>query len=403
MTRFDLRAADALADPTVDEQLMLFDAETESDDIALRYDVFETLAAAEPVWLALEARAVFTPYQRFDWIAALLAARPLGRERLAIVVVKDGDRPVALLPLVIRSRLGVRTARIVGWDIGNGDWMGMDQGFARKLDRPLLDRLLADIARLTGADLLALHSQPESWNGLGNPLLALPHQPAPDHFYTGSLGTEHLNAKRIRNIERGRRRLEEAIGPVRLERAATPEAIDAVHAEFLRQRGIRFREMGVANIFAEDWWQAFFKSAARMGLGSQRPVMALHALYAGDQIIATSCGSYCGDHYSQYINSTTDGPAAKYSLMGILLYLLVEELKGEGIRTIDMGLGDFEYKLDWTGQQTVHDSVIALSPAGTMAGAVLQGLRTAKRVIKQNPRLWRLATTIRSLLNRRTG
>ena len=45
MTRFDLRAADALADPTVDEQLMLFDAETESDDIALRYDVFETLAA----------------------------------------------------------------------------------------------------------------------------------------------------------------------------------------------------------------------------------------------------------------------------------------------------------------------------------------------------------------------
>ena len=82
MTRLDLTAADALADPTVDEQLMLFDAETESDDIALRYDLFETLAAAEPVWRALEARDVFTPYQRFDWIAALLAARPLAKERL---------------------------------------------------------------------------------------------------------------------------------------------------------------------------------------------------------------------------------------------------------------------------------------------------------------------------------
>lgn len=401
MTRLDLSAAETLVGPaTVDEQLMLFEAGRNGEDAALRYEVFDTLPAAEPTWRALEACAVFTPYQRFDWVAALLAARPLGKERLAIIVVRDGNRPVALLPLVVKSGFLVRTARIVGWDIGNGDWMGIDPAFAKKLDRPVLDRMLADIARLTGADLLALHSQPESWNDLANPLLALPHQPAPDHFYAGPLGIEHLNAKRIRNIERGRRRIEEAIGPVRLVRADTPEAIDTVHAEFLRQRGIRFREMGVANIFAEDWWQRFFKTAARDGVGQHRPVLALHALYAGDQIIATSWGSYCGDHYSQYINSTTDGPAAKYSLMGILLFQLVEELRDEGITSIDMGLGDFEYKLDWTEQQVVHDSVIALTMAGTISGAVLQGLRAAKRGIKQNPMLWRMATRVRSVLNR---
>ena len=142
MTGLNLRAAHVLADAArVDEQLMVLDAEADAEESALRYEVFETLAGAEVVWRALEARGVFTPYQRFDWVAALLRARPLDKERLAIIVVHDGDRPVALLPLVVQSRFWMRTARIVGWDIGNGDWMGVDPAFARKLDRPTLDRL----------------------------------------------------------------------------------------------------------------------------------------------------------------------------------------------------------------------------------------------------------------------
>lgn len=399
MTRLDLNTADAFVDtPGVGKRGVL--REAASGETSLRYELFETLEAARPIWQGLEARGVFSPYQRYDWIAALIEARGLDG-RLAIVAVHEGNHAVAILPLVVTIRLGLKTARIVGWVIGNGDWVGMDPGFARRLDKPLLDQLLAGVARLTAADLLVLHSQPESWDGVANPFLAMPHQPSPDHFYAAPLSDVRLNAKRIRNIERGRRRLEEALGTVRLVRAATPEAVDTIHAEFLRQRGIRFKEMGVANIFAEDGLRRFFRIATLQGLGSPRPTLAMHALYAGDEIVATSVGSFSGDHYAQYINSTTDGPAAKYSLMGLLMFDLVEELRRDGVTSIDMGLGDFDYKLDWTDQQVSHDAVLPLSPIGSLAAGGLLGLRAAKRAIKQNPTLWRFATSVRSLLNRR--
>src|SRR5262245_56021730 len=86
--------------------------------------VYDTLATAEPVWRALEAQAVLTPYQRYDWIAGWHEARgPQGK--LAITVIEMDGKSVALLPLEIGSKLGMRRATIIGADIGNSDWMIM--------------------------------------------------------------------------------------------------------------------------------------------------------------------------------------------------------------------------------------------------------------------------------------
>ena len=383
------------------DEIAKFAEDAARDAEPLRVEVFETLEAAEPVWRAFEETAVMTAYQRFDWIRTFVATHGIGKGRLAIAALFDGSQPIALLPLVVTARLGVRSARLIGWGIGNADWMMLDRAALTRLDREALDRFFAEIARRTDADLLALHSQPEAWGGVANPLLVFPHQPSPDHFYGAKLGTERLNAKRIRNIERGKRRLEETLGPVRLVRAATPEAIVAVHAEFLRQRGLRFREMGIAKVFAAPWFADFFRAAAREGLTQGRPVMALHSLYAGETIVATSCGCYCGTHFSQYINSTTDGPAAKYSLMGILMLELVAELRRNGVEDLDMGLGDFDYKLDWTDKHTAWDAVIPLSLRGRVASAALLGARRVKRAIKQNDRLWTFVRTVRALPTRR--
>ena len=37
--------------------------------------VFTDLETVEPIWRELESRAVTTPYQRYDWIAAIREAR----------------------------------------------------------------------------------------------------------------------------------------------------------------------------------------------------------------------------------------------------------------------------------------------------------------------------------------
>src|SRR5690606_23796622 len=115
-----------------------------------------------------------------------------------------------------------------------------------------------------------IYDQPATWQGIANPLLAIPHQPGPDHFYCGPLGTDRLSANRIRNIMRGRRRLAETMGPVRLAKATTPEEIDLYHAAFLRQRDVRFAAMGVSNVFGEEWFIRFFRQAARRSLGMER-------------------------------------------------------------------------------------------------------------------------------------
>lgn len=366
---------------------------------ALTLRLVDSLAAAEPLWRALEDTAVLTPYQRFDWLATLAEQDgPARRGRIVFAFVMRGDAPAALLPLAIRRRFGLHVATLFGAELGGAAWMPVCRNAAPLLDRSTIEALLAELREAAGPlDVLVLTSQPGSWLGLDNPLLALPHQPGPDHFYRGAVGAGP-GSKRLRNVLRGKRRLEESFGPVSLRSADTPEAIAHVHAVFLEQRGKRFAEQGIDNFFAADWVAGLFRNAARRGLAVSPPPLRLHALYAGDEILATSCGTYCGTHYSQYINSTTDGPAAKSSLMGLLMHELSAEFAAQGIATLDMGIGDFDYKLDWTAPETVYDAVVPLSPQGRLLAALLSGKRRLKRAIKQNRQLFGLLKGLRARL-----
>lgn len=373
-----------------------------------RIAVFDTIEAAEEPWRALETAAIFTPYQRYDWIKGLIDSRGLGGGRCAIAVVEDESGPCALLPLAITRRFGLSTAQIIGADIGNTGWLPMGHDAAPRFTPDLLVQLFAAVAGVAGGiDIVFLHNQPGSWEGLANPLLAFPHQQAPDHLYLAPLAADaplrHLNSRRIRNLLRGRRRLEETMGPVVLRRAESPGEIEKVHAAFLEQRSARFAVMGIKNVFAEAWFVDFFERAATLAPGSERPALQFHALYAGDEIVATSCGTGTGTHYSQYINSTSGGPAGKYSLMGILMHDLVTELAATGVASIDMGLGDFDYKTDWTDRSDVYDTVIPLTAAGRLVAPALLALRRLKRAVKQNEKLFVMLKRLRALTLRGGG
>jgi CelD/BcsL family acetyltransferase involved in cellulose biosynthesis len=379
------------------------DAGRHRDDPAetarLAVKVHDSLAAAEPVWRQLEPSALMTPYQRFDWIAGWLAARgPEGR--LAITVIEKDGKPMALLPLEIGNRLGLRRATIIGADIGNSDWMIMLPEAAPLLTANVLRECLADAARQAGGiDLISLYDQPRSWAGIDNPLLAFPHQPGPDHFHFGARGEEQsfdrLDDKRLANLERRKRKLAQMMGPVTLRAASTVEEIDVIHAAFLEQRAARFAQMGIANIFAEPHFVRFMREGAIHALGDARPTLIFHALYAGDTIVATACGTFHRNHHSQYINATAGGEVAKFRLIGILMHELFADCVARGTTTIDMGLGDFDYKGDWTEPQPAYDGVIPLTVLGQAGGTAMLAARRLKRAIKQHDRLWNLAKKLR--------
>ena len=368
--------------------------------------VHNSLAEAEADWRAIEATGILTPYQRYDWIEAILDAGLERPGRIAIVVVRSEGRPVALLPLIIERRSGCAIARLLGSDISNSDWLAHVEG--TDISPEWLGWVLDEVRELVGAlDLVCLFNQPRRWAGHANPVLAAAADASPNNLYAATIGPtpvpfiEHrLTHKRRANIKRGERRLAEMLGEVRLVRARDADELARIHAAFLVQRGSRFDQMGIGNRFAEPAFIRFFAELAARGFAEDRPALCFHALYAGDDIVATSCGAFSGTHYSQYINSTASGPAAKYSLMSILLAHLMDELTTAGTLTFDMGIGDFDYKQDWSEPQPLFTSLFPLTPIGSAAAIALKSREAIKRIIKQTPSLWSLAQSARRALYR---
>ncbi len=364
-------------------------------------DIYSSLGRVEAIWRALEERAVLTPYQRFDWIAALVAAGAEEGNQIAIAVIRSGKEAVGLLPLAIRRSAGLSRAHVLGVHQSNADWLLAVPGFQPPKGELL--QLFEQIGKaLGGIDLLSFSNLPQAWQGHRNPLLVLDHALAPSNLYAAVIGPtpvpyidHRLTAKRRSNINRGRRRLAEQHGEVRLVHVQDRETLVRVHEAFLEQRGLRFAEMGIPNMFAEKPFFALFRDLTEKGFGKGEPALSLHALYAGEEIVATSWGLQWGTHYSQYINSTTSGPAARYSLMGILIGELMDALTVKGITTFDMGLGDFEYKTEWTEAEPVFNSLVALSFKGRIAARAMAGRNAGKRLIKQTPALWRAAQWVR--------
>jgi CelD/BcsL family acetyltransferase involved in cellulose biosynthesis len=365
--------------------------------------VFTDLETVEPIWRELESRAVTTPYQRYDWIAAVRAAGLDAYDQLAMVVFSRGSRPLALLPLAISRKGGLAVGTLIGAGQSNADFLPHDARANADLTAAALRLGLGAIrARGIALDLVRFSHQPADWQGIANPLLRFAHRPGANNLYltdltgkTAPFIENHMAHKRRSNIKRGARRLEELLGPVRLRRAETAQELRLVHETFLAQRAARFAVMGIDNIFAGDAFVAFFTDLAEKEFGKARPALRFHALYAGDEIVATCCGAFAGNHYSQYINSTADGPAARFSLMSILVAELIDELLGEGITSFDMGLGDFDYKRDWTDPVPVFDTVVPVTLAGSLALPIMDLARSGKRLVKQNPALWKLARGVR--------
>ena len=380
---------------------------------ALTVTVHADLAAAEPVWRALEARGVLTPYQRFDWVRHYCDAGFEDHSTLRIVELAAHGTPFAILPLAIAPWMGAARGRVIGSDISNGDFIIMDRERAGLVTPAVLTEALDAVrAGGTALDMVLFANWPARWQGVDNPLLALPHALAPNTFYRvdlpeakgGAFIEEAFPHKRRTNIRRSLRRLTEQFGELTLLRAKTPEEVERMHAVFLDQRARRFRQMGVENVFARPPFQRLFLAAAKAELGKAQPALSFHAVVAGgDTVLATSVGTYANGHYSQYINSTTDGPASKYSLMGVLMAMLVDELRASGVTSLDMGLGDFDYKVDWTEPEPVHDSIIAVTPRGRVMARALGAGRALKRGIKQNPAAWKLARGAMSLKAKISG
>lgn len=140
---------------------------------------------------------------------------------------------------------------------------------------------------------------------------------------------------------RRRRKLEREIGPLRFESELNdPKVLDRIIA----WKGAQFTRWGSANPFCLKWT----RDLLHLILNTRLPRFSgsMSALFSGDTLLAAHVGMRCKD-VLHYWFPAFNREFATYSPGIVLLAWMVETALENGIKTIDLGKGDEEYKRRW--------------------------------------------------------
>lgn len=365
-----------------------------------RLEVFGDLAAAEPAWRMLQAAPFCGPYQSFGWAEAWCATVGVAhRLSPCIVLAYDAaDLPVALLPLVVDGQATIRIARFIGGKDSNAN-LGL---FAhpRAWDRAALRALLVAAASRARIDAVALQNQPEAWEGVANPLLALGYQPGANLGRVGRLSSDPGKTVRTRLSKHARKLLRQketrlgTLGAVTHRVAATDVEAAAVIDAYVRQKSARARSTGVG---APSSQQAQFLRRAAQGTANGPPSLELHALWCGDEIVATFGGTGHHGRFSGMILAIEDRPEiARCSPGELLLKAVLEDLSRRNFLAFDLGLGDARYKHTFCDTpEPMYDTFLGITMRGHVAAAGLAAAARLKRALKRSDRVRRGLRLIR--------
>jgi CelD/BcsL family acetyltransferase involved in cellulose biosynthesis len=376
-----------------------------------RIAIFDNFSDAEAAWRRLEGKeAVYSPYQRFDWVS--LWHRHVSQHRGTLPLLVTGfdalGEPLFLWPFA-RDRLGPLNVAFYFGDkhatINMALWRC---DFAAGLNasglRSILDRVAQE---KTGVDLLMLFNQPASWNGIDNPFALLPHARAGEDNFCLSMngpGQDILATQlsgsmrsRLRNKERKLERLD----GYRYVLATAPAEVDRFLDGFFRQKAAKLKAIGVPNVFAEPGIEAFLRASCHCGLASGSPLIELHALEGDGELLALFSGLHDGRRFTSNFNSHTLSEHSRFSPGLILLQHLIARCADRGFEKFDIGPGEAAYKSFFCREfEPIFDSILPLSARGKMAVLPMRAARRLKTEIKRSPLLWPLATVLRGLLQK---
>ena len=371
-------------------------------------DVFTKLSDAESAWRRLEAGgALMTPYQRFEW-AALWHEHVTSHQAIKPLIIVASDAsgaPLFLLPFATRQKRGMTIAGFFGGRHSNlnaGIWR---RDIATTITAEEIHDVLAQAADGQGIDLFKLVSQPSAINGVVNPLALFPSRLTPDDVYvltiSGADGKEALNNTLNKSMI-GRLRTKErklaVLKDYRYVRATTAADADRILNAFFEQKDEHLKAQGIANVFEDKQVTAFLRAGCHLGLDTGKPVIELHALEGGGEVIAVFGGVSNGRRLSCMFNSYTSGENGRWSPGLILLTHLVRYCGDHHIGKFDLGAGHAFYKTIFSKDtEGAFDTILGFSLIGQIAASNLATMRGLKRWLKSTPALWNAAKSLRRL------
>jgi CelD/BcsL family acetyltransferase involved in cellulose biosynthesis len=362
----------------------------------VRIEVFDDMAAAEPIWRSLERDDAWaTPYQRFDLLAAWQhhVGAPKGIVPFIVIGFDVAGRPLFLWPFG-RKRVGpITLAGFLGSKHASfniGLWRCDLAGAISASDvRNLFARVGAG---RDPVDLLALYSQPLSWAGLPNPFALLPRQLSAEDGSCLNLdagataaAVSPAMASRLRIKERKLKKL----AGYRYIQATSTADIDRLLEAFFALKAVHMRAQGLTNVFAEPGVAQFVRQASHIKLANGRPLIELHALEGDGEVLALFGAVVDPYRFSAMFNTYTLSKHARHSPGLILLQHMIEACAQRGSRSFDIGVGRAHYKSFFCKEpEPLFDTFLALTPRGRLAAPAFRTAFAAKRMIKSKPALW---------------
>lgn len=370
-------------------------------------------ATAEPVWRRLETGgALASPYQHYDFLAlwqqhvgCIAGVRPL------IVTAWDAaGAPLLLWPLGYRDRGPIRVLRFLGGKHVNANVGLWDPEFAASATPADIAAVFTRLADCDlGIDLVALQRLPLRWNGIANPLLLQPHQPAPSdscrmdlYPFARDLRDMPLSHSMRKQLRIKHRKLSQLSG-FRYFKATGAAEVDRLLDWFFDVKAVHLAARGLSNAFAEPGIADFVRRACHQGLTEQRPIIEIHAMEGSGELLALFAGIGDGERFSTMFNTYTLSAQGRRSPGLVLLTRMVIDLAERGYRVFDLGVGDAWYKSVFCKHlEPLFDAFLPLTAKGRIAAGGARSCTALKRRIKHSPRLWpALQTARRKLCSKR--
>jgi len=361
----------------------------------------EDVAAA---WRDLERTGIESPGQSLDFTRAWIDEFDIPRNQQLYVTGAWNGRVVALLPLVHRRRRGVRMLTwFPGAHVGCNAPLIDHDAFAR-MSAQERAAVWNEMRRgITGADMVRLHAVPDT--GEGNYFASLGQSVQIDWLYRSAFSSwdecnrvQRTRSRRKHDRQQGARLA--ALGDVGFaEISSASEAGPALDAMF-RQKAERFREWGVVDPFAEPRVQQFYRDM----VGRPGDLQArLHVLTLDGTVVSVRYNFMHGDRVFSLISSMSDCPTVQQGSPGKQNILrAMEYIFSHGYRVCDMGAGFSDEKRHWCNVAIpLRTHVWPLNARGQAASQALILKSRAQFAIKNDPRLFNIAKSLRSFARQR--
>jgi CelD/BcsL family acetyltransferase involved in cellulose biosynthesis len=383
-----------------------------SSGTVVHIEVADRMEAAQTAWRQLSGPDnLATAYQNYDFCALWFrhVGKPAGMRPFIVIGRDDRGNPLFLWPLV-RRRLG--SCEVATYFCGSHATFRTTlwrSDIAAHVTQQDLCAILDQIAE-SEIDALLLLNQPESWNGLHNPLRLLPSQSSPDNTYGVALSgsgpeiiARHLNSETRRKFRRKERHLAKLPG-FRYVRATSEQDVDRYIDAFMKQKSARLSARGIKNAFGEPGVEEFLRAACRHNLASGEPLIEIHALDSDAEVLALYLGIRDGECFSAMFNSYTLSKHARRSPGFTLLLKMVDDCARRNFHSLNLGAGTAAYKsalCDIKGHP--FDNFIGLTLRGQALALFLRTAYRLKGVIKRNPLVWNFAHSLRAKLFARSA